>query len=325
MWKMINYESCGQSHIKQNVPCQDKTYVSCENNVQTIALADGAGSARYSHFGAETTVKAISKYIAHNFEKLINKENGLDVKEIIISVIVNSLKEKAVNLNCDLKDLASTLLFVAVKDDKFMIVHLGDGVVGYIKDDDLKVASTPENGEYANATYFTTSYRAISKIKLFKGKLNNISGFVLLSDGSADSFYHKASKTLSDSLKRVIKWTGILSYEKMYSMLSSSFDEIVIKNTQDDCSIAVMTLVSDKNDYLFSLTDKEKYNLLGLNHNNIKKVERLCKILQYLDKPKSISVIGREIHIKPKYTGRHMDILLERGLIVKKGCMYHRV
>ena len=47
MWNIIQCAVKGRSHEKVNMPCQDKTYALFENDVQTIALADGAGSAKY--------------------------------------------------------------------------------------------------------------------------------------------------------------------------------------------------------------------------------------------------------------------------------------
>ncbi len=50
MWNIIQCAVKGRSHEKVNMPCQDKTYALFENDVQTIALADGAGSAKIISF-----------------------------------------------------------------------------------------------------------------------------------------------------------------------------------------------------------------------------------------------------------------------------------
>ncbi len=54
MWNIIQCAVKGRSHEKVNMPCQDKTYALFENDVQTIALADGAGSALRTGTRAET-------------------------------------------------------------------------------------------------------------------------------------------------------------------------------------------------------------------------------------------------------------------------------
>ena len=60
-------------------------------------------------------------------------------------------------------DLASTLLFVAIKDNKFIMAHIGDGIIGYLKQDELKIATHPMNGEFINTTVFTTSMDVVRK------------------------------------------------------------------------------------------------------------------------------------------------------------------
>lgn len=46
---------------------------------------------------------------------------------------MDGLEKLAQELDCLVKDLASTLLVVAVKNGKYLILHIGDGVIGYVK------------------------------------------------------------------------------------------------------------------------------------------------------------------------------------------------
>ena len=153
-----------------SIPCQDKTISYNNNNVNIIALADGAGSAKFSHYGAEVVLEAVSKFISNNFDLLINNPNGVQVKQDILTHLIEKLNRKSQELCCDMKDLASTLLLVAIKENSFLICHVGDGIIGYLKEDELKVASKPENGEFVNTTTFVTSKNAVMAMKLFKGK-----------------------------------------------------------------------------------------------------------------------------------------------------------
>ena len=81
MWNTIQCAVQGKSHIKTGVPCQDKTYSLFLNGVKVIALADGAGSAKLSHYGAESSTKFICQELAENFDSyflnktITNKEN----------------------------------------------------------------------------------------------------------------------------------------------------------------------------------------------------------------------------------------------------------
>lgn len=328
MWKAVNYEVCGRSHKKTSLPCQDKTIFSSSNNVDIIALADGAGSAKLSHYGAETVIKAASEFVSNNFDTLISNEDGKQVKIEILNYLLDSLKSKSVELLCDLKELASTFLMVAVKEDKFLISHIGDGVIGYLKSGELKIASKPENGEFANTTTFVTSKDAISTMKLFKGNSESINAFVVMSDGTAESFYYKKDATLAPVLIKMMHRNAILDHNKMFENVKLSFDSVVVNNTQDDCSIAIMS----RNcgilcDYRY-MNAKEKCDLLGIKYgtNNYKK--QICKfdnLVEFLNTPRTLEQVSRHLYIKKKHIRKSLDRLVNIGLITRGGHKFEKV
>lgn len=327
MWKTINYEVCGRSHVKTATPCQDKTIACGINGVDMIALADGAGSARLSHFGAETATSSICDYIANNFNQIINNPDGKRVKIDILEYLLAKIEKASEKFSCDINDLASTLMAVAVSDNTFLILHIGDGVVGYLKNSELRVASVPENGEFANTTTFITSKDAISSIKLYKGDVNDISGFVLMSDGTAESFYNKRNKSLASVLVKMMHGTAILAYDRMFNMLKESFDSVIIGNTQDDCSIAILSRNTKVLCSYFDMTLQQKCELLniGLNTRTInKRIKRFDDIMCILKERKTIKEISRLIHLKEKYTKRHVNSLESIGLITKECMSYFR-
>ena len=327
MWKSINYEVCGRSHAKFSIPCQDKTLACNINGIEIIALADGAGSAKFSHFGAVTVTESISEYIAQNFIQLLNDPDGKQAKKDIIEYLLSKLNQKSKELSCEIKDLASTLLMVAVNNDTFIMLHIGDGVIGYLKENELKVASMPENGEFANTTTFVTSREAISTMKLFKGVTDDIAGFVLMSDGTAESFYHKKNKVLANVLIKMMHRTTILTHDKMYNMIKNSFDQVVVLNTQDDCSIA---LLSRNIGVLCSYSDMtfqqkcELLNILAHNKSANKRIKRFDDIMYYLESKKTVKQLSGLIHLKEKHTRRRLTKLESIGLVSKDGDFYSR-
>ena len=122
-----------------------------------------------------------------------------------MSKIWLSLDEIARKYSSNIQEFASTLMFVAVKENKFIISHIGDGVIGYMENDELKIASEPDNGEFANTTVFTTSKQAILSMRLIKGELKNISGFILMSDGTSAALYNKHKKQLSSGIAKIMR------------------------------------------------------------------------------------------------------------------------
>ena len=240
MWNIIQCAVKGRSHEKVNMPCQDKTYALFENDVQTIALADGAGSAKLSHFGAETVTRCICEEMVRGFDDYFNNEDGMTVKQQMIEVIEKRLEQTAKQQECDMIDLASTLLFVAIKDNKFIMAHIGDGIIGYLKQDELKIATHPMNGEFINTTVFTTSMDVVRETRLIKGGVEEIKGFVLMSDGTESSLYNKKDDKFADVVKKIMKMSMKSEIKIVEKQLKQSFENVVSKATVDDCSMIMI-------------------------------------------------------------------------------------
>ncbi len=241
MWRISRYEQIGRSHAGSGKPCQDKTAARSNGTVWAMALADGAGSAARAEDGAACICECMTAYLVDNFDDIVGNPDGAEVKKQLLAVLHRALAILADETDCRLKDLACTLLAAAVKDDTYFLVHIGDGLIGYLKEDTVRIASAPVNGEYANQTTFVTSPEALSVMNLLKGKLGSIEGFVLMSDGTAASFYEKRLHRLVPALKSVFDWNAAFTEETVQDNLRSTFAHSVIKNTGDDCSIAVLS------------------------------------------------------------------------------------
>lgn len=326
MWTAIQCAMQGRSHIKSDTPCQDKTYSIVANGTQVISLADGAGSARLSHYGAECVTRGICLELIEKFDDYFAENNGVVVKQQFLTQIANNLNEKSTQLECTPKDLSSTLLVVAIKDEHFIIAHIGDGVIGYLKNNELKIASHPENGEFVNTTVFTTSKDAIMTMKLIKGNLGQIKGFILMSDGTEVSLYNKKEQRLADVLKKIMQMSIILPPAKVQNQLQHSFENIVIQATTDDCSIGILVKNQDKFKGYMCLSISQKCELLKINSKAAKKkVERYDDILMYLSEKRSLSQIARHIFLKKKYAKKYVDKLCELNFVEKIGNNYQTI
>lgn len=327
MWNVIQCAIQGRGHIKLNTPCQDKTYSMVTDTIQVIALADGAGSARLSHYGAATVTKFICSELTEKFDAYFSNNDGATLKQHLIERLLKNLNETAIQLDCEVKELASTLLFVAVKNEQFIIAHIGDGVIGYLKNDEMKIASHPENGEFVNTTVFTTSKDAIMTIKLIKGSLGEIQGFVLMSDGTETSLYSKKERKLADILKKIMQLSTIVSTDKVQEQLKQSFENVIINSTTDDCSIAMLVKTYDSFKGYLRLDNKQKCKLLNIKYFATKKriFKRYDAILVYLQNKQSISKIARKIHLKIKHTKKYIDKLYMLNFIEKNGDYYHTI
>lgn len=324
MWKSIQCAVQGVGHLKENIPCQDQVYFMHKNNAYVISLADGAGSAKLSHIGASVVTQYICNDFAENFDGYYNEQNGVLVKKQLLSNIIEVLRQLSQKEECDIKDLASTLLVVAVKENRFIICHIGDGVIGYQKNDILKVASYPENGEFVNVTVFTTSKDAIYTIKVIKGMLNQINGFVLMSDGTENSLYDKKEKVLAPAIKRIMNLCTIFPESVLQEQLLDSFENIIKRNTSDDCSI--IFLVKSYDNTYFSLPIYKKSEILGLSvtcRNRNKRIIKCDKILQYLEHEHNVNEVAKFLYLKPLYAKKYLKELCAKRMIEEKNGKYH--
>ncbi|GHU63503.1 hypothetical protein AGMMS49983_07100 [Clostridia bacterium] len=230
----------GADHLKRDVPCQDKTHALTFNEIYVIALADGAGSANLSHYGAEAITQTLSNFVAENLGDLLASDNEKAIRQLATQIrdCNDSLTKE---LNCKVKDLSSTLLLVAVKNLDYFALHIGDGVIGYLHDEESLVLSNPENGEYENMTWFTTADNLEDVIRIYRGKTEGIEGFILMSDGTETSLFDKRKGIFASAVKKLIDANAKTESDSMKLMLKESLEDTIAKRTNDDCSIALLS------------------------------------------------------------------------------------
>jgi hypothetical protein len=162
----------------------------------------------------------------------------------IHSELLKSLSRAARMEKCDVSALASTLLFVAHKGSRFLAGHIGDGVIARIDDAGAPhTLSSPDNGEFANSTVFVTDSIAVERFRLIHGAAEvSASGFVLMSDGCAESLYDKRAGVPAAAIGKLHTWNQELSRKKMDAILLANLEQTIAKKSADDCSIALLSV-----------------------------------------------------------------------------------
>jgi hypothetical protein len=316
MWNTLNFELRGMGHKKENVPCQDKTFSLRVDGIIACALSDGAGSALFSHYGAETVTQSVCHFITENFEKIYNTD-GRNAKYMILENLLSKLEDKAKKINCKLKDLACTLLAVAIYNDNCIVLHIGDGVIGCLRNNRLEVISFPNNGEFANSTYFVTSSDVINKFIMKKGSTNGMSGFVFMSDGTAESLYSKKNKMLVPIVKNIMQKTVLFNDIFALEFIKKEFD-LIVENTNDDCSLG-MIVHNDEHLRLYNdlkISDKiELFNLKGKKRFMKKRQKNLDNVIEYI----SDGICNKnELYRRLKYNKRFIENYIMQPLFEKK-------
>lgn len=242
MWKIISYVLTGSSHIESKIPCQDYVTFISNNDCCVIVLADGAGSASHSIEGARAVSDMCAKWLLSHFDSAFMENEKVLKKRLKVKITTELLKVSKKLGMVDLKQLSSTLLFVAIKNDQYITCHIGDGVIGATINGVEEVLSDPERGEFANNTFFTTSLR-IEHIRIQRGSLGSIRSFYLMSDGSADCLYLTTDNTFAPAVEKL---SASLSADKTEGSASSNkllaevMEQHFRSHTTDDCSFIMV-------------------------------------------------------------------------------------
>lgn len=245
MFKEFHYQVRGQGHLRDGTPVQDRTRYLSRGGVQALCLADGAGSASHSELGAQALVDEGCSMLVERFAELASSDDGARVKVALLEQLNSKLNGVAIRHGVAASDLASTFLCVAASEERFIGAHIGDGVVGYVKNGQLRVISAPDNSEFMNQTTFVTSGHALESMRLFRGDLDGVAGFILMSDGTAESLFNPRTGDLAKACAKLIAAVGAapggLSKSSQYTKrLRRLMDLKVRAATKDDCSIGIL-------------------------------------------------------------------------------------
>lgn len=184
--KLVIASKRGRSHAHEG-KFRDDSF-GCEFDSATgwgiIAVADGAGSARYSRKGADIACKAavgsfrellagdkmtgleqaITAYLNDPSEDSQKKVSAQFIEQLgkLAFTAQGRIKQEAQEKEADIKDYSTTLIFALVKKYTAGYVissfWVGDGGIGIYQDGsgDAFVMGTPDSGEFAGQTRFLT-------------------------------------------------------------------------------------------------------------------------------------------------------------------------
>ena len=215
--------------------------------ISIIAVADGAGSARYSRKGSEVACNAVTEHckseLLNNpeFEACIqeyaaerdNTEKRTAATRHVIDIVFQGARKaheavkkvSDMNMEARLKDFATTLMFAVCKKYDFgwfiASFWVGDGAICLFAADNktAKLLGTPDEGEYSGQTRFLTMHEifrdpdAVTK-RLRMTIVPDFTALFLMSDGVSDPMF-ETDRNLNDYAK----------WEEFYNRLRNGFPE----------------------------------------------------------------------------------------------------
>jgi serine/threonine protein phosphatase PrpC len=160
-WKHLSLSVTGKSHSDRNEPGQDYCRAGSirisDRDFFIGITADGAGSTTNGGIGAEIACESMYSQILSSIHegKAISSVTNDDITEWIFTareIVVAHAKQNGQRV----KDYACTLIGVVMAIDNSLFFQIGDGCIVFGDKTGYSTVFWPEQGEYANMTYFVT-------------------------------------------------------------------------------------------------------------------------------------------------------------------------
>ena len=241
--RLAFYAVAGRNKGNARGACQDAVLGKSLHGVSCIALADGAGSRRLSGTGARRTVRIVVDLVVDNFSQIFEQVSQGDVttaSRFVLNSITRELGAERFARRGSLKDYACTLIFAAIEQNQLLLGHLGDGMAFSVENGVSEVSSWPDNGEFANETYFVTAKNAVEHLRLSSEFLEVPRSIMLASDGATVSLLRRSDHIVAPAVAKLCEWTTSRSRKEMNSVLRTNLRGMFCEKTTDDCSIAIM-------------------------------------------------------------------------------------
>lgn len=233
----------GQKHISRQVPCEDASFAVQKNGVSVVCIADGAGGKKYTHarFGSACAVELISEILCEHFDALYAENREAAVRSFFMAKIRIAFADIMAEKELDTLDqLSCTLLFVAVKDRRMIIGHLGDGLVVRISPSGLSPFSMPQN-EKDGTTFFITAGHAADYMRFIKTTVDDCHAVALMTDGVQDNVYDEDSGLVKPVVAKMAE-TFADGREKGEAAIKEILEKYIVgsSNVSDDSSFGVL-------------------------------------------------------------------------------------
>lgn len=186
-WVVTAASVRGPDHADEGQPRQDHCAWRAEGGRLVAAVADGAGSAPLSRQGARLCSTAVVGDLfaiaAPPFD-----DGEEPVRDAIAAAIATARSLIAARIDGSLggsmRDYAATVVGVWAEGESGCLFHIGDGAAAAARAEDLAgpVVSPPENGRFAEETFFFTDRAWRTRLRITPFAACNL--VVLASDGA---------------------------------------------------------------------------------------------------------------------------------------------
>jgi serine/threonine protein phosphatase PrpC len=199
VFQVFSSSVTGASHLALGRTNEDHFVVGRgTNDWIACVVSDGCGSAEKAATGSKT----ISELVCKALLKVSSQIDKNGVGEWLIDDVIGELAKCKMHLRelfgPDLRAYHATIVAALISEKGGFLLHIGDGIASSFKitnnnNGQLQLSqattSEPENGEYANETFYLTEPSWIRHIRLTP--LTDTSCVILCTDGAQDILFPK--------------------------------------------------------------------------------------------------------------------------------------
>lgn len=188
-WRVFAASAIGKYHIDTGIPCQDASAFRVVDDAFVGVVCDGAGSASHSEIGAtecaQVAVESIVNTLGEVGIEQVTAACSREFLESVVELVRAQLQAIATEHGFAFRDLSCTLVGCVATPHGGCLFHIGDGMAVVESSDSPSTISLPENGEYANETYFVTADDWRSRLRITQLPIFETGCIALMSDGAA--------------------------------------------------------------------------------------------------------------------------------------------
>ncbi len=248
-WVAADAAVVGAAHLRlvPPKPCQDAALAD-EAGRPLVVVADGAGSAAMSHFGASCVVTAVRRLVRTldaDFAMALDAgeptfENGEDLARKIVAHAAGTLDDLAMKHQRATEDFRCTLLAWVLGTERSMWVKVGDGALVAHSEGGLRCVGPVGKGEYANQTCFVGP--GLARGQWCWGGIGTatIEGVAAMSDGAADRLVSSNGERVAQAMGKLLQAVGAGRADRRHVFGLLADGSMWKGSSGDDKSIALL-------------------------------------------------------------------------------------
>jgi len=201
MWRVFSASATGKRNLDQGAPGQDASHCVVIDDVLVAVVCDGAGSVPEGRTGADFMVHSLADQLSSALradrsltEAEADRRASLEATiRSAIETVRGRLAALAASRSLTLQDFSCTLVGCVASASGGTLFHIGDGFAIQQGAAGNSVLSAPENGEFADETYFVTDENWTEHLRLTPLAVPDRGGVIgLMSDGTASFAVNRA-------------------------------------------------------------------------------------------------------------------------------------